>query len=114
MCDDLYNRDILTWSRHRAGLLRRLARGERVNGVDWAHVVEEIEDVGRQELNAVHSYLRQMLVHLLEVQGWPENSAVDHWRAKIGAFRPMRPNVSCHRCGGGSRYRRSGIRRKPS
>ncbi len=86
MPDDLYDRDILTWSRNQAGLLRRLARGERVNGVDWAHVVEEIEDVGLSELNEVRSYLRQTLVHLLKIQGWPDNPAADHWRGEIGAF----------------------------
>jgi hypothetical protein len=86
MSDDLYERDILTWSQHQAALLRRLARGEKVNGVDWDHVVEEIKDVGLSELNAVRSYLRQMLVHLLKVQGWPDNPAVDHWRGEIGSF----------------------------
>jgi Domain of unknown function DUF29 len=59
MPDDLYDHDILTWSRHQAALLRRLSRGEPVNGVDWEHVVEEIEDVGLSELNAVRGYLRQ-------------------------------------------------------
>jgi hypothetical protein len=46
MADDLYHHDVLAWSQHQADLLRRLARGERVNGVDWDHVAEEIEDVG--------------------------------------------------------------------
>ena len=86
MPDDLYDHDILTWSRHQAALLRRLSRGELVNGVDWEHVVEEIEDVGLSELNAVRSYLRQMLVHLLKIQGWPDNSAAEHWRAEVGSF----------------------------
>jgi hypothetical protein len=86
MPDDLYERDILVWSRQQADLLRRAARGERVNGVDWAHVVEEIEDVGLSELNAVRSYLRQMLVHLLKIQGWPDSQSVEHWRGEIGAF----------------------------
>jgi hypothetical protein len=63
MPDDLYDRDALAWSEHQADLLRRLARGERVNDVDWAHVVEEIEDVGLAELHAVESCLDQMLVH---------------------------------------------------
>jgi len=67
-------------------VLRRLARGEKVNGVDWDHVVEEITDVGLSELNAVRSFLRQMLTHLLKVQGWPDNAAVDHWRGEIGSF----------------------------
>ena len=78
MPDDLYDRDVLAWSAHQADLLRRLARGERVNDVDWAHVVEEIEDVGLSQLNAVRRYLRLMLVHLLKVHGWPASSSLRH------------------------------------
>jgi hypothetical protein len=86
MPDDLYDRDVLAWSEHQAALLRRAARGERVNDIDWAHVVEEIEDVGLSELNAVHSYLRQILVHLLKLHGWPGLGACRHWRSEIVAF----------------------------
>jgi hypothetical protein len=38
MPNDLYDRDILAWSAQQADLLRRAARGERVNGLDWDHV----------------------------------------------------------------------------
>lgn len=86
MPDDLYERDVLAWSEHQADLLRRLARGERVNDVDWEHVAEEIEDVGLSQLNAVHSYLRQILVHLLKLRGWPDLSTEQHWRGEIVAF----------------------------
>jgi hypothetical protein len=68
MADDLYDHDALAWSERQATLLR----GERVNDVDWDHVVEEIEDVGLSELNAVYSYLRQILVRLLKLHGWPD------------------------------------------
>jgi Domain of unknown function DUF29 len=86
MPDDLYERDILSWSERQADLLRRLARGERVNDVDWEHVVEEIEDVGLSQLNAVQSDLRLMLVHLLKMQGWPQSQAAEHWRQEVIAF----------------------------
>ena len=86
MPDDLYDRDVLAWSAHQADLLRRLARGERVNDVDWAHVVEEIEDVGLSQLNAVRRHLRLMLVHLLKVHGWPASSSLTHWRGEIVSF----------------------------
>ncbi len=86
MADDLYEQDVLRWSEHQAELLRRLARGERVNGVDWSHVVEEIEDVGLSELRSVESLLTLMLVHLLKVQGWPASAAGNHWRGEIVAF----------------------------
>jgi hypothetical protein len=87
MPDDLYDHDVLAWSEHQAELLRRIARGERVNDVDWEHVVEEIEDVGRAELHALESYLEQILIHLLKLRGWIEIGACDHWRAEIVTFR---------------------------
>ncbi|WP_428490079.1 DUF29 domain-containing protein [Rhodopila sp.] len=86
MPDGLYETDIVAWSRHQADLLRRLARGERVNDLDWDHVVREIEDVGLSELNAVRSYLRLMLVHLLKLQGWPDSPAASHWRQEVISF----------------------------
>jgi hypothetical protein len=86
MPDDLYDRDVLAWSEHQADLLRRLARGERVNDVDWEHVVEEIEDVGLSELHAVQSLLNQMLVRLLKLGGWPESQSANHWRVELVAF----------------------------
>jgi hypothetical protein len=98
MPDDLYERDVLAWSEFQADLLRRLARGERVNDVDWDHVVEEIEDVGLSELHAVESYLEQLLIHLLKLRGWPEQVACNHWRAEsitfqAGARRRFAPSM---------------------
>lgn len=86
MPDDLYDTDILAWSRIQAERLRRVAAGERVNDVDWAHVIEEVEDVGKSELNAVRSNLRNALVHALKVIAWPENQSADHWIGEIAGF----------------------------
>ena len=87
MPDDLYVRDVLAWSEQQAGLLRRVASGERVNGVDWENVVEEIESVGRSELHSVESLTVQVFVHLLKLRGWPEDLSVRHWRKEVRAFR---------------------------
>ena len=86
MPDSLYEQDILAWSAHQAELLRRVGRGERVNGVDWEHAVEAIEDVGLSQLNAVRSSLRQMLVHVLKLQGWPHSVSANHCRQAVMAF----------------------------
>ena len=86
MPDDLYDHDILAWSGHQADMIRRLARGERVNDVDWLHVAEEIEDVGLSELHSVESFLQLMFLHLLKVHGWPDSESVPHWRAEIIGF----------------------------
>ena len=80
MPDGLYERDSLAWAERQSDLLRRLAAGERVNeAVDWAHVIEEIHDVGLSELRSCESFLNQLLVHVLKLHAWPSSSAVVHW-----------------------------------
>ena len=86
MPDDLYERDVLAWSENQAALPRRLARGERVNDVYWKHIVEEIEDVGLSELDAVRGYLRSIMTHLLKSRLWPDDRTVPHWRGEIVTF----------------------------
>jgi hypothetical protein len=62
---DLYDTDVLEWSEHQAGLLRRVAAGERVNSddLDWPNIIEEIESVGTEQRHAVASLLVQALAH---------------------------------------------------
>jgi Domain of unknown function DUF29 len=86
MPDDLYFTDILAWSRRQAERLRRVAAGERVNDVDWEHVIEEVEDVGNSELSGVKSYLELALLHALKVLAWPEHTAVEHWSSEVTNF----------------------------
>jgi hypothetical protein len=86
MPDDLYDRDILRWAEQQAGLLRRVAGGERVNeAVDWPHIIEEVEDLGRAELHAVESLLRQAMLHLLKLNAGADQPAA-HWRAETLGF----------------------------
>jgi len=87
MPDGLYERDFLEWSERQAELLRRLARGERVNAeLDWTNLVEEVEDLGRSELNSVKSLLSRTLEHLLKIRGWPGSRDAEHWRDEARAF----------------------------
>lgn len=85
MPDDLYE-DALAWSEQQAELLRRLAAGERVNDeVDWANVIEEVQDVGLSQLRAVRSLLAHAMEHLLKIHGWPSGS-VEHWLDEVDTF----------------------------
>ena len=86
MPDDLYHHDILAWSRTQADRLRRLRQGERPNDLDWDHIIEEVEDLGKAELQTVISNLRNAMTHALKVVGWPDHSAVDHWQQEIATF----------------------------
>jgi hypothetical protein len=86
MPDDLYNRDILVWAEHQAALLRRLASGERVNeALDWPNLIEEVEDVGRAQLQTCESLLRQAMLHLLKLHLGADQPAA-HWRSETLGF----------------------------
>ena len=95
----LYDADILLWSEQQADLLRRLARGERVNdAVDWENVIEEVGDVGRSEFNSVASLLEVGLTHLLLAHASPRPEPVGHWRSEAitalaGAARRYSPSM---------------------
>ncbi len=86
MPDDLYHRDFVAWSAAQAERLRRLAAGERVNDLDWANLIEEVEDLGRSEVRAVESLLLQALTHGMKLAAWPEDPAAGHWRSEIRGF----------------------------
>jgi hypothetical protein len=87
MPDDLYDRDILQWADRQAELLLRLSRGERVNdAIDWPNLIEEVQDVGRAELHACESLLRQALLHLLKLHLQPDSLAAAHWRSEVIGF----------------------------
>ena len=95
----LYDADILLWSEQQADLLRRLARGERVNdAVDWENVIEEVGDVGKSEFNGVASLLEVGLTHLLLAYASPRPEPVGHWRSEArtalaGAARRYAPSM---------------------
>ena len=95
----LYDADILLWSEQQADLLRRVARGERVNdAVDWENVIEEVGDVGRSEFNSVASVLEVGLTDLLLAHASPRTEPVGHWRSEAitalaGAARRYSPSM---------------------
>jgi hypothetical protein len=86
MPDDLYHSDILGWSKAQAERLRRLQHGERVNDLDWEHVIEEIEDVGGSQLSSVKSHLGLAMLHALKALAWPEHRDAEHWQQEVATF----------------------------
>ncbi len=84
-----YESDILVWSERQAELLRRRAAGEWLNDaeLDWPNIAEEIEDVGRSQLNAVESLLTRALLHMLRAEACPLSRDAPGWRADTRLFR---------------------------
>ena len=89
----LYADDIVTWAEQQAAALRGLARRPELSNVlDWENVAEEIESVGRSQINAVEGLLLQVMVHLLKQISAPGSPAQRHWRSEILTFQ-----TSAHR-----------------
>ena len=86
---DAYDDDILDWSEQQSALLRRRAAGELANEreLDWPHIAEEIESVGRSQLGAVRSLLIQAIAHEMKCAAWPASREVPGWRAEARRFR---------------------------
>jgi len=104
-----YEDDFYAWSQHQAQVLRGLgARGAALpNELDLEHVVEEIQDLGRSELNSVLSHLEGMLMHLAKAASSPEALPARKWLAEIDEhqgqatrrFTPaMRQQIGLDRC----------------
>jgi hypothetical protein len=60
--DHSYDEDFFAWTRRNAELLR----AGRFDQADIAHIAEEIEDLGKRDLNELKIRVRVLLSHLLE------------------------------------------------
>jgi hypothetical protein len=82
-----YVEDVFIWSQRQAALLRELARAGVAlpNELDLPNIAEEIEDVGRSELNSVLSHLEEMLIHAIKAASRPDAEPYCHWLNEIDA-----------------------------
>jgi hypothetical protein len=84
---DLYDSDILAWSEQQATALRQLAkRRDLPNDIDLDNVVEEIESVGRSQLERVESFIRLILAHVAKAVSQPDAPSMDHWHIECAAW----------------------------
>jgi hypothetical protein len=83
--EEIYDEDYALWLEKTAQQLHH----KDVNNLDWRHLLEEIEDLGKSQKNAVESYLRQLLKHLLLYQYWTQQRDYcgDGWLDEIDNFR---------------------------
>jgi hypothetical protein len=82
---DLYDTDAFAWSEQQAEVLRSLAgRPDLPNALDLSHVVEEIEDVGLNQLNAAGNFIRLIMGHAIKCWADPDAPSLRHWHAEIG------------------------------
>jgi hypothetical protein len=73
-----YDCDLILWARDTAQLLRE----QRWDAIDWEHLIEEIEDLGKSERSAIGSQMERILLHLLKWQYQPQRHS-DSWLDSI-------------------------------
>jgi hypothetical protein len=74
----LYERDFYLWIERQAALLRE----GRLDELDVANLLEEIESIGRRDKKAIKSNLVVVLTHLLKYQFQPDQRS-NSWRGSI-------------------------------
>ncbi len=82
-----YDTDYLAWTEEQARLLREAARERSNTPVDWEHVAEEIEGMGRSEMRAMESALVRVIEHLLKLELSPTAAPRNGWKASVSEHR---------------------------
>ena len=103
---DLYERDFYSWTRAQVRALKKLAATRPNLELDLPHLIEEVEDMGREQLDKLASAYRVLLLHLLKWRYQPEarsascrGSIVEHRRRALRliqqnpGMKPKRPRL---------------------
>jgi len=85
--DDLYEDDFYAWTRDQAHALRRLAETRPNEPVDWAHVIEEVLDLGKEQRNALRSWAARTIEHLLLLEHSSAKEPRRAWMKEVRSFR---------------------------
>lgn len=73
-----YDSDLTAWAKETAQLLRE----RHWNAIDWEHLIEEVEGLGKSERSAIASQMERIMVHLLKWQYQPQRRS-DSWLDSI-------------------------------
>jgi hypothetical protein len=83
----LYETDYYAWTRKQAAELRRLARARTESPLDLKNLAEEVESLGRSDLNTVRSQVRRIIEHLLKLEYSPATAPRLQWKQSAGQAR---------------------------
>jgi hypothetical protein len=65
---ELYEQDFYVWTQRQAEALRRLAETRPNVDLDFPHLIEEVEDLGTSQRDAVRSQVRRIIEHCLKLE----------------------------------------------
>ena len=67
----LYQTDYYAWTKQQAAALRAMAARARELDLDLENLAEEVESLGRSDLNTVRSQVQRIIEHLLKLEYSP-------------------------------------------
>jgi len=81
----IYEEDYQQWLDETVLLLKN----RQVDSLDYEHLIEELEALGREQKNAVESLVIQIIQHLLFYQYWSGEREDNqrHWRGELIGLR---------------------------
>jgi Domain of unknown function DUF29 len=81
--EQLYDEDFYVWTQRQADELRRLAETRPNLELDFPHLIEEVEDLGTSQRDAVRSQLRRIIEHCLKLEYSRARDPRAGWRDSI-------------------------------
>ena len=81
--EQLYEEDFYVWTQRQAAALRRLAETRPNVDLDFPHLIEEVEDLGTSQRDAVRSPLRRIIEHCLKLEHSRARYPRTGWRDSI-------------------------------
>ncbi|HAC64826.1 MAG TPA: DUF29 domain-containing protein [Cyanothece sp. UBA12306] len=79
---NLYETDFIQWTEEQAKALSE----HNEKALDWENLKEEIDDLGKEQINAVHSFLKQIIIHKLKLDYTNDILSRRHWIDEIDDF----------------------------
>ncbi len=83
----LYQTDYYAWTKQQAAALRALAERRANSTLDLENLAEEVESLGRSDLNTVRSQVRRIIEHLLKLEYSPSPEPRLDWRDSVAQAR---------------------------
>ena len=80
--NNLYETDFLEWTIQQAQALNE----HNIQALDWDNLKEEIEDLGKEQLHAVSSWVKSLIEHKLKLDYSADSYPRNHWKTEINNF----------------------------
>ena len=79
---NLYETDYVLWIEEQVKALSE----HNEKALDWYNLKEEINSLGKEQINAIHSFLKQIIIHRLKLDYTNKKLSRNHWINEIDDF----------------------------